>query len=94
VLGDLREGKLTLPLVRTLAENPALGSDVEAVRSGDRRAAQRLADAVRASGACDGVRALARDETARALAALDTLPPSTAREMLGGVARELASRAA
>jgi geranylgeranyl pyrophosphate synthase len=53
-----------------------------------------LADAVRASGACDGVRALARDETAKALASLDTLPPSSAREMLGGVARELASRAA
>ena len=94
LLGDLLEGKLTLPLIRALAATPALASDVEAVRSGDRRAAQRLADAVRVSGACDGVRALARDETTKALASLDMLPPSSAREMLGGVARELASRAA
>ena len=45
-------------------------------------------------GTCDGVRALAREETSRALAALEALPPSAARELLGGVARELASRAA
>ncbi len=94
LLGDLLEGKLTLPLIRALTEDPSLASDVDAVRSGDRRAAQRLADAVRASGVCDGVRAMARDETAKALAALDRLPPSTAREMLGGVARERGSRAA
>jgi octaprenyl-diphosphate synthase len=94
LLGDLMEGKLTLPLVRALAASPSLSSDVDAVRSGDRRAAHRLAEAVRASGACDAVRALARDETAKALVSLETLPPSSAREMLGGVARELASRAA
>jgi octaprenyl-diphosphate synthase len=94
LLGDLLEGKLTLPLIRALAEAPGLEPDVAAVRAGDGRAAQRLADAVRASGACDSVRALARDETAKALASLDLLPPSSAREMLGGVARELASRVA
>ncbi|HTB78013.1 MAG TPA: polyprenyl synthetase family protein [Polyangiaceae bacterium] len=97
LLGDLTEGKLTLPLIRALVALPALGAAIEEVRSGDvgaAQAAQVLADAVRASGTCDGVRALAREETARALAALDTLPPSAARELLGGVARELASRAA
>jgi octaprenyl-diphosphate synthase len=97
LLGDLTEGKLTLPLIRALVALPTLGAAVEEVRSGDvgaAQAAQVLADAVRASGTCDGVRALAREETARALAALDTLPPSAARELLGGVARELASRAA
>jgi len=57
-------------------------------------AAQTLADAVRASGTCEGVRALAREETSRALASLERLPQSAARELLGGVARELASRAA
>jgi octaprenyl-diphosphate synthase len=97
LLGDLTEGKLTLPLIRTLAAQPALGREVEAVRSGDASAptaAQTLADAVRTSGTCEGVRALARDETSRALASLDAVPPSAARELLGGVARELASRAA
>jgi octaprenyl-diphosphate synthase len=94
LLGDLSEGKLTLPLIRALALHPDLSADVEAVRAGDGHAAQGLADAVRASGTCDGVRALAREETARALASLDALPPSPARELLGGVARELASRVA
>ncbi len=94
LLGDLTEGKLTLPLIRTLAARPELAAGIEAVRGGDARAAQELADAVRASGTCDGVRALAREETAQALAALETLPASPPRELLGGVARELASRAA
>jgi octaprenyl-diphosphate synthase len=94
LLGDLTEGKLTLPLIRTLAAQPGLAGDVEAVRTGDAQAAQRLAEAVRSSGTCEGVRMLAREETARALASLETLPPSAARELLGGVARELASRAA
>jgi geranylgeranyl pyrophosphate synthase len=69
-------------------------ADVEAVRAGDRRAALRVAEAVRASGACDSVRVLAREETARALASLERLPPSPARELLGSIARELAARAA
>jgi octaprenyl-diphosphate synthase len=97
LLGDLTEGKLTLPLIRALEAQPGLRADVEAVRSGEGRAAaaaQELADAVRESGTCEGVRALAREETARALASLETLPASAARELLGGVARELASRAA
>jgi len=94
LLGDLAEGKFTLPLIRTLAGRPALGADVDATREGDERAAQRVAEAVRESGACDGVRALAREETSRALASLDRLSPSGARDMLGAIARELALRAA
>ncbi len=94
LLGDLVEGKLTLPLIRALAARPGLASDVEAVRAGDLRAAGHVAAAVRASGACDEVRALARDETARALASLEGLPESWARETLGAIARDLAARAA
>jgi len=93
LLGDLTEGKLTLPLIRALAAQPGLGADVDAVRAGDAQAAVRVAEAVRASGACDGVRLLAREETGRALASLDCLPPSSAREMLATIARELAARA-
>jgi octaprenyl-diphosphate synthase len=93
LLADLAEGKLTLPLIRALDENPELAPLIEAVRRGDPRAAPRVAEAVRASGACDGVRELARAETARALAALATLPPSSAREMLADVVRELSRRA-
>jgi octaprenyl-diphosphate synthase len=94
LLGDLVEGKLTLPLVRTLAVQPALGTEIDAVRRGDPRAAERVADAVRASGTCAGVRALAREETARALALLEVVPGGAARELLGAIARELAARAA
>jgi octaprenyl-diphosphate synthase len=94
LLVDLGEGKITLPLIRALAESPALAAEVDAARSGDHDAATRVAEAVRASGACGGVRALAREHTARALATLELVPSGAARELLAGIARELASRAA
>jgi octaprenyl-diphosphate synthase len=94
LLGDLVEGKLTLPLIRAMALRPALASEVEAARGGDSRATALIAEAVRASGVCEGVLALAREETARALDALAGLVPSHARDLLGAIARELASRAA
>ncbi|HXX66034.1 MAG TPA: polyprenyl synthetase family protein [Polyangiaceae bacterium] len=94
LLCDLAEGKLTLPLIRAIAERPSLMSDVEAIRAGDAQIASRVADAVRGSGVCNGVRDLAHAETLRALAALDTAPPGVARELLGAIARELVSRVA
>ena len=95
VLGDLLEGKLTLPLLRTLAAQPALSADVEAVRSaGDADAAVRVASAVRASGACDAVRALAVEETTRARHALSAVPAGAPRDLLAAIATELAARAA
>jgi octaprenyl-diphosphate synthase len=94
LLADLLEGKVTLPLVRTLAGRPELRTELQAVRDGDGRAAQALAEAVSASGACDDVRALAREETAQALGSLQRVPASTARDLLGAIARELAARAA
>src|SRR5580658_5060242 len=93
LLADLNEGKLTLPLIRALAAQPSLAADVDAVRAGSEPAAQRNAQAVRSSGVCDGVRALAREETTRALESLDRLAPSSARDLLGSIARELAARA-
>jgi octaprenyl-diphosphate synthase len=96
LLGDLGEGKLTLPLIRTLAQHPALIEDVEAVRSGDAslsvRAAARVAEAVRASGVCAGVRALAAAETDQALSALHVIAPCPAREVLASIATELSAR--
>jgi octaprenyl-diphosphate synthase len=94
VLGDLLEGKLTLPLLRTLSARPSLQRDVDAVRAGDESAAGRVADAVRASGACDGVRALALEETAAATRALGVVPAGPARELLASIATELTARAA
>ena len=94
LLGDLLEGKLTLPLIRAMAARPALTDDVDAVRAGDERAAARVAEAVRAAGVCEGVRALAREETTRAQRALDAVPACAARELLASIAAELASRLA
>src|SRR5579859_6749144 len=94
LLGDLAEGKLTLPLVRTLAAQPGLRRDVEAVREGDRSAAERVAEAVRTSPACAEVRALAREHTADALESLQMLPGGAARDLLAAIARELTGRAA
>lgn len=94
LLCDLSEGKLTLPLIRAIAQRPSLMSDVEAVRAGDSQIASRVAEAVRTAGVCDGVRELARAETALALAALDTAPPGVARDVLAAIARELVSRVA
>jgi octaprenyl-diphosphate synthase len=95
LFADLVEGKLTLPLLRTLGAQPDLAAQVEAVREGgDAQAAERLAEAVRASGVCEGVRALALEETANALGLLEQLPAGAARDLLGAIARGLASRAA
>jgi octaprenyl-diphosphate synthase len=94
LLGDLGEGKLTLPLIRAIAGEPSLLGEVERVRAGDATAAARVADGVRASRACDGVRALARGETTRALAALSAVPAGPPRDLLAAIASELAARAA
>ncbi len=94
LFGDLREGKVTLPLVRAIAAHPALAPDVERTRGGDDVAARRLLAAVLESGACAEVRALARHETQRALEALSLVPACAARDLLSCVANELASRVA
>lgn len=98
LLGDLLEGKLTLPLIRAMAVRPSLAADVESVRGdaaneSDRNAAvRRVAQEVQSSGVCEGVRALAEGETRRALAALSVVPACAGRELLGAIAGELAAR--
>jgi len=94
LLGDLSEGKLTLPLIRAVVAQPALADDVDAVRAGDLDRAGLIAEAVRSSGVCDGVWARAREETSRALAVLEAVPRCVARDLLASIALQLASRAA
>jgi octaprenyl-diphosphate synthase len=94
LLGDLADGKLTLPLIRAIGQNPGLVDELAAVRAGDEAAALRLAEAVRSANVCDGVRARARHETTQAIAALQRVAPSEARDLLGAIACELAARAA
>lgn len=92
LLGDLREGKVTLPLALAAAQRPGIGEDAARARDGDLEAAVRVAEEVRASGACHEARARARATTESALTSLHRLPPSTARSLLEQVAIALTRR--
>jgi octaprenyl-diphosphate synthase len=92
LLGDLREGKVTLPLALAAADRPAVGDDAARAREGDEAAAVRVAEAVRASGACREARARARAMTDAALAALHHAPASPARALLEQVSVALTRR--
>lgn len=90
---DIAEGKVTLPLARACLRDPALVGAVRACKGGDLDAAARVGAAVRASGVCDEARQLAIQETERAQRALDSIPPSPPRALLGAIAAVLAARA-
>jgi octaprenyl-diphosphate synthase len=92
LLSDLGEGKVTLPLVLALAEDPGLSRILVRAREGDRSAAESLGQAVRALGVCDEVRRRAAAETERSLIALAEVRPSPARDMLRILATELTTR--
>jgi octaprenyl-diphosphate synthase len=92
LLSDLAEGKVTLPLVLALRDDPSLNDDLVLARNGPGPAAVRLGARVRASGVCDVVRARAALETRTALEALEAIAPSPAREILAAVAEQLTSR--
>ncbi len=92
VFADLREGKLTLPLLRAVAGRDDLTALLAHAREGDTAAASKLLIAVRASRAVEEARGAARSETAAALASLDLLPRSPARDLLAAVARDLTLR--
>ena len=88
-LADLREGKVTFPLVVALARDASLRPRLEELMaedavSGDTLAA--IANQVRACGALTATRALAEEHVQRALAVLEELPAGPARESLVTVA--------
>jgi octaprenyl-diphosphate synthase len=103
LLGDVREGKPTLPLLRATARDPSILERVRRLREGVEREgadsvdgqdalAAEIAQAIIASGACDEVRARALAESSRALLALDGVPRGPARDALAQVADDLAAR--
>jgi octaprenyl-diphosphate synthase len=88
-LADLREGKITYPLVVALEREPALeprliGLLAEPEPRRDELAA--IAATVRATGALTATRALAEDHVERALAVLDELPAGAPRDALVTIA--------
>ncbi|MEO8699483.1 MAG: polyprenyl synthetase family protein [Kofleriaceae bacterium] len=88
-LADLREGKLTFPLVVALEREPTLRGRIEELLADDipkRPELLAIGAAVKATGALAATRALAEDHVQRALAILDELPAGPAREALVTVA--------
>jgi octaprenyl-diphosphate synthase len=89
---DLREGKVTLPLVLAVQDDPTLVGHIEAIRAGDDGRVQQLRELVVRSGSCDEVRLRARRETRLAVEALEAVPRGPARTLLAKVAEHLANR--
>ena len=86
VLSDLKEGKLTLPLILLLPRvQAAQRRRIERVledRGFERVAPQEILDLVRAEGTIEEVTAMAEEYAAAAKRELEFFPPSDAREAL------------
>ncbi|HEX5063024.1 MAG TPA: polyprenyl synthetase family protein [Kofleriaceae bacterium] len=88
-LADLREGKMTYPLIVALERESSLRARLEAVLGEDVPSPLELtaiAAAVRATGALQATRELAEQHVQLALETLAALPAGTARESLETVA--------
>jgi len=93
LLGDLREGKATLPLIVAIEKNPPLARTLLRASEGDERACAELFAAVVESRGSEIARARSESFTRDAQAALATIPESPARALLGALAVELTTRA-
>lgn len=89
LFADLREGKLTLPILIALTHTPSLAALIEmCANTGDvgEPAARAIREALDTSGAIEATRARAREEIHAALAALEQLPPGPGRRSLTEIA--------
>ncbi|WP_373046399.1 polyprenyl synthetase family protein [Vulgatibacter sp.] len=96
LLQDLREGNMTLPVLRTLDAFPEIRQELSQALAEDRPltsdVAARIAAKVRESGAVQQVRAEAAAEAEAGIAALSTIPDNAFRQTLVEVAMGLAAR--
>lgn len=95
---DLREGKMTLPLILALERRPALRAVIEQVVALPPEAemptdlARRVVEDLRATRAVEDTLEIAHDHSARAVAALEVVPESAARRALATVAEAIVDR--
>jgi octaprenyl-diphosphate synthase len=85
VASDLRDGKVTLPLIYLLEKDPSQRDRVAAVLeagSFEGTSREELLSALAETGSLDRTRRLARDFAARALSHLESFPPSPVRDCL------------
>ena len=91
VFSDLREGKLTYPLLLAVERDPAFGEALRGQCLGESAAVdpelvRRAAEVLRATGAIEDSVALARKLSQESVRQLGALPPSRARDSLESVA--------
>ena len=95
---DLRDGKLTLPLILACGHDPALRRRLlQLLGDGppvDATAAAAIVHSVSNSSAVEQAAAVAEDHARAAIAQLAALPPSPARDALAELARYVARRRA
>ncbi len=89
---DLKERKVTLPLLLAFEQDPSLRERVRNASDGD--ALTRIGPDIVASGAVARASAAAADFANEAISALDTLPASPYRQALVDLGAALADRAA
>jgi len=93
---DLREGKMTLPIILACEADPALGEEIRALLSAgppmDEAAVARLLPRIVQTEAVPRALHVAQDHVERAVLALQELPPSPARDALTGAAHYMVHR--
>ena len=95
LFADLREGKMTFPLIVALERDPGLRPVLEEILDSEAvsdRAAAQVADSLRQTRATEECLDLARRNSEKALAALESMPPGRATRALATVATTIVDR--